>query len=447
MKKYILLIFLFALAFGLNLLAPNILSHLNKFGEPGNVIISTFWCIALILGFGWMSTEISKDTIFPSFSIQLLISIILHDALTPLSSNITLIIVICTVLAAIILKSGGDELVRKHFAKIAFPTIMIAIVGYLITFFVSLILFYCSGLLELKAAALLSAIIGSTDPAALIPTLKKLKFKSRYARLSDISIAESALNDAVGAIFTGAIIIIFSTTNNTPISSINELSFRLVSIGNLLNLGEQFLFGTIAGIIGGGIMYLYEKRIHNSSESAHDFAALLFVPIFSFLLATIMHGNGFLAAFISGLLSNYNYSNNKFHRTLNNMETQIESIAKPVIFMMIGPFIGIKDLFEFAVVGFAISMLFIIIARPLAVFISLLPTQISFKEKAFLCIIRETGVIPVVLAVITISQFPDLKMLIPITTWVVIWTLVILPIVTPFWARTCKVVIENKKTD
>jgi len=93
------------------------------------------------------------------------------------------------------------------------------------------------------------------------------------------------------------------------------------------------------------------------------------------------------------------------------------------------------DLSQTVWLGLAISALFIFVARPVSVMFSLLPTQISFKEKLFLCAVRETGVIPVVLAVITVAQFPEMTQLMSLTAWVVIWTLTLLPAVTPWWAR------------
>ncbi|MEI7595246.1 MAG: cation:proton antiporter [Bacteroidota bacterium] len=444
MKNYFYIIALIAAAFGLNLIAPSIVNYLIALGGTDSIITQTLWCMVILFGFGWVASEVSEGTIFPSFTLQLMLSIVLHNALSPLSLNVAMIVVICTTMAAIILKSGGDEVVRKDFAKIAYPTIMIAVVGYLATFFVAFALFFYTGLLDLKTAALLSAIIGSTDPAALIPTLKKVTFKTEYTRLTDISVAESALNDAVGAIFTGAVIMMFSASNASSISSMGSLASGLFSGENMLKLGEQFLFGTIVGVICWGIMIWYEKLTNKRAETAYDYAIHLFVPIFAYLLATAIHGNGFLAAFVCGLLANYNFSNSNFHKTLNITETQIESIAKPTIFMMVGPLIGLNELFQYAGVGFAVAMLFIIIARPIAVFVSLLPTKISLKEKGFLCIIRETGVIPVVLAVLTMSQFPNLKMLMPVTAWVVIWTLILLPAITPFWGKICNVLEINK---
>ena len=440
---------LFAAAFLLNLAAPGILERLTLLGGTEAAIANSLWCIGLFLVFGWACSKLSEGSVFPNFTLQLLIGIVLHDALAPIASQIMLAVVVCTALAAIILKGGGDELNRQEVIKIAFPTVMIALVGYLITFFVMFPILMALGL-NGKTAALLAAILGSTDPAALIPTLKRIVFKDEYQRLSSISIAESALNDAVGAIFTAAVAAMILA--GTSVDSLGGLVSGLFSAENMLNLGKQFLFGTLAGFFGWSIMFGYETyKSHDNArdidETSYDFAIIMAVPLVTFLLAQVIHGNGFLAAFVAGLLANYNHGKHYFHTTLRTMEIKIESIAKPTIFMMVGPFVALSDLMATAVLGLLISVIFMLVARPVAVMLSLLPTDLSMKDKLFLSIVRETGVIPVVLAVVTVAQFPELTLLMPLTAWVVIWTLTLLPALTPWWSRKLGVVQSLQTRD
>lgn len=428
---------LFAIAFLLNSLAPEILIRLSGLGETEAAIANSLWCLGLFLIFGWACSKVSEGTIFPNFTLQLLVGIVLHDALAPIAPQIMIPVVVCTALAAIILKGGGDEVDRLDFLKIAYPTLMIAVVGYLITFFVMFPILMAFGL-DGKTAALLAAILGSTDPAALIPTLKNIVFKDAYKRLNDIAVAESALNDAVGAIFTAAVAAMVLA--GTSVDSLGSLATGLFSAENMLLLGKQFVFGSVAGMVGWGAMYgyeIYKSRDHERDigETAFDFAIVLAVPLVTFLLAQVIHGNGFLAAFVAGLLANYNHGKKFFHTTLRTMEIQIESIAKPTIFMMVGPFVALADLWNTAALGLIVSLAFILIARPVAVMLSLLPTNLNMKDKLFMSIVRETGVIPVVLAVITVAQFPELKLLMPLTAWVVIWTLTLLPAITPWWTK------------
>ncbi|MCX7161467.1 MAG: cation:proton antiporter [Betaproteobacteria bacterium] len=433
---------LFVLAFLLNRAAPAILERLAMLGGTETAIANSLWCLGLFLVFGWACSKLAEGSVFPNFTLQLLVGIVLHDALAPIASQIMLSVVVCTALAAIILKGGGDELDRLDVVKIAFPTVMIAVVGYLITFFVMFPLLMLMGL-DGKTAALLGAILGSTDPAALIPTLKRIVFKDEYKRLSSISVAESALNDAVGAIFTAAVAAMILA--GASVDTMGGLVSGMFSAENMLTLGGQFLFGTVAGVMGWAAMYAYEvykSRDHerNVGETTYDFAIVLAVPLLTFLLAQAIHGNGFLAAFVAGLLANYNHGKKYFHTTLHTMEIQVESIAKPTIFMMVGPFVALGDLWHTAALGLLVSVVFILVARPVAVMLSMLPTDLSMKDKLFMSIVRETGVIPVVLAVITVAQFPELTLLMPLTAWVVIWTLTLLPAVTPWWSRKLGVV-------
>lgn len=435
--KYGKILGLFLAAFLLNLAAPELLGHLAHLDAAEAAIANTLWCLGLFLVFGWACSKLAEGTIFPNFTLQLLVGIVLHDALAPIAPQIMIPVVVCTALAAIILKGGGDEVDKLDFVKIAFPTLMLAVLGYLITFFVMFPILMACGL-DGKTAALLSAIIGSTDPAALIPTLKNIVFKDGYQRLNDIAVAESALNDAVGAIFTAAVASMVLA--GTPVDSLTGLASGLFSADNLLLLGKQFAFGIVAGLVGWGVMHgyeFYQSRDHQREvgETAYDFAIVLAVPLVTFLLAQFIHGNGFLAAFVAGLLANYNHGREYFHKTLHAMEIKVESIAKPTIFMMVGPFVALGDLRDTAVLGLLVALAFILVARPLAVMLSQLPTGLRMKDKLFLSVVRETGVIPVVLAVITVAQFPELKLLMPLTAWVVIWTLTLLPAITPWWTR------------
>jgi NhaP-type Na+/H+ or K+/H+ antiporter len=437
LMNYLKVALVFALAFGVNLLAPGLLAHISHLGEAEAAIAATLWCLGLFLLFGWACSKVAQGTLFPSFTLQLLIGIVLHDALAPLSAQLVLSVVVCTALAAIILKSGGDEIARQDFLKIAFPTLLMATVGYLVTFFIMFPVLMWLGL-DSKTAALLAAIIGSTDPAALIPTLKTLAFKPQYKQVSNLSVAESALNDAVGAIFTGAIAAMI--LGGVNMDNVVALATGLFSGDNLRLLAAQFGFGVVAGVVGWLGMYAFEryKSKNNAAgklDEPYDFALVLAVPLVTFVLAQMIHGNGFLAAFIAGLLANFNHGTHYFHGLLHNLEVKMESVAKPTIFMMVGPFVALQQLADTALLGSLVSLTFIVLARPVAVFVSLLPTSISRQEKLFLCAVRETGVIPVVLAVVTVAQFPDMTQLMPLTAWVVIWTLTLLPALTPWWAK------------
>jgi len=434
---YLRIALLFGLGFLLNAVAPDVLARFQALAETEFLLATSLWCVGLIFFFGWAASEAAESTLLPNFAIQLLLGIVLHDAFAPLAAQPSVCVVLCTAMAAIILKSGGDGIELKAFRQIAWPSVMIAFVGYLLTFFVMFAILQALGM-EPTLAALLAAIVGSTDPAALIPTLQRLTFKDQYQRVSDLAISESAINDAVGAIFTGATCVLI--TAGTTLNSALDLAKGLLNPTTLTLLANEVGFGLLAGVAGWLSMGLLERyqlrKFHlDIPDGAHAVAILIAIPLLTYVLAQLIHGNGFLAVFVAGLLANFSYKDPAFQPVLQRLDFKIESIAKPAIFMMVGPFVSLNQLVDTAGWGLVAAFVLMFLARPIAVWISLLPTHISQSEKLFLCAVRETGVIPVVLAVIVAAQFPQMVLLLPVVAWVVIWTLVLLPAVTPWWAR------------
>ena len=113
MNNYFKILALFLLAALVNAAAPFILPHLSAFDGTEATIALALWCLGLFLVFGWSCSKFAQGTLFPSFTLQLLVGIVLHDALSPLATQLPLAVVVCTALAAIILKSGGDEIDRQ----------------------------------------------------------------------------------------------------------------------------------------------------------------------------------------------------------------------------------------------------------------------------------------------------------------------------------------------
>jgi len=434
---YLRIALLFGLALLLNAIAPEVLARFHALAETEFLLATSLWCVGLIFFFGWAASEAAESTLLPNFAIQLLLGIVLHDAFAPLSAQPSVCVVLCTAMAAIILKSGGDEIELKAFRQIAWPSVLIAFVGYLLTFFVMFAVLQALGM-EPTLAALVAAIVGSTDPAALIPTLQRLTFKDEYQRVSDLAISESAINDAVGAIFTGATCALI--VSGASLNSALDLAKGLLNPTTLTLLANEVGFGLLAGVVGWLSMRMLERyqlrKFHlDIPDGAHAVAILIAIPLLTYVLAQLIHGNGFLAVFVAGLLANFSHKDPAFQPVLQRLDFKIESIAKPAIFMMVGPFVSLNQLVDTAGWGLVAAFVLMLLARPIAVWFSLLPSNISNTEKLFLCVVRETGVIPVVLAVIVAAQFPQMVVLLPVVAWVVIWTLVLLPAITPWWAR------------
>ncbi len=86
--NYLRIALLFAFAFVLNLFAPQALASLALLDGTEAALASSLWCLGLMLVFGWACSKVSQGTVLPSFTIQLLMGIVLHDALAPLSAEL-----------------------------------------------------------------------------------------------------------------------------------------------------------------------------------------------------------------------------------------------------------------------------------------------------------------------------------------------------------------------
>ena len=120
----------------------------------------------------------------------------------------------------------------------------------------------------------------------------------------------------------------------------------------------------------------------------------------------------------------------------------MNDFAKPVIFMLLGAMVPLLMLMEHALLGALAAIVFMFVVRPAVVFFSLLPwmvkkrARITWREVLFISFIRETGAIPAVLILtIVASGVASSAFILTIGMWVILYTLVIEPPLTPLLAH------------
>lgn len=111
-----------------------------------------------------------------------------------------------------------------------------------------------------------------------------------------------------------------------------------------------------------------------------------------------LHGNSYLAVYISGLI----VGNSKFvhKRSTRNFFDGITWLAQLSMFLTLGLLVNPSDLKTVLVPGLIVSFLMIFIARPLSVFISLAPfKQYAFKDRLFVSWVGLRGTVPIIFAI------------------------------------------------
>lgn len=419
------------------------------FGHNIEIIRPLFFIGGVFL-LGTICSSLSRGTIFPSFLIALFIGLSMHDLFSPLVQDGVVLNLIVTISAVYILFGGGLEISFSSFRKIVLPTLLLSFVGLgLSTFLFAGSLTFISSIfsfgMSIPIALLLGAVLASTDPAAIIPVLKELKFKKE--RIKDIVVSESALTDVTGTLVTVAFVAFLASGGE--FLSVADGFKAVASTESLKFLLKEIVIGVAVGILGFYSLRFFIQQRLLRAECHADIGFFIAIPIMAYAFATLFEGSGYLASFIAGLLV---VLHEHVHKTETFFSQLVEGVAKPTVFIILGALVNIETLATHAVFGFIAGLVFIFIIRPIAVFVSLgglsaFPKiSFSLKELLFMSWVRETGVIPAVLLVQiaysglkAVGSAGEADMLVSIGMWVIIMTLVIQPPLTKMIARKLEV--------
>lgn len=409
--------------------------------SPDHETITTFFSAALIFVLSFGIFYLAQGTVLPNFVIAIFFGLAAKPLLLPVVENQAVLSTLVAAGATLILFGGGLETPFINFRKLLFKILSIAIFGLLITaigfsFAVVGVSALFGSSVTIVTAVLLGAILASTDPAAIIPVLKRLRFHN--PAIKDIIVSESAVTDVTGTLLTVAFLALLGagTFGTTVLGSYSGL----LSSETLLTFGRQVLFGSLFGVLGYGFLtvLLRMKSAHDREYEA-DAAFFLFIPVIIFTFAIAFGGSGYLAAFVAGLLFVMSEHLQETERFFNHM---IDGFFKPIIFLLLGALIDPSLLVTYAPLGIAAALLFIFAIRPLAVFLTLGwfchlgKERLLWKELFFISFVRETGAIPAVLLVTIASQaIPGTEALLPIGMWVILLTLSLQPPLTPYVAK------------
>lgn len=286
-----------------------------------------------------------------------------------------------TLALAVILFDGGLRTDIHNFRVGLRPALVLASLGVILTAGICGAL--AAWLLDLSWAEglLVGAIVGSTDAAAVFSVLNMqgLALKARVGATLEI---ESGLNDPM-AIFLTISMVELIRLGGTGLDWSMALTFFW-----------QMGVGALIGIAGGRILAWGVTRLE-LSPGLYPLLAL-FGGLSIFGLAAVVQASGFLAVYLAGLMVG-----NRVSRGLYNIQRFHDGIAwlaQISLFLMLGLLVTPSELIGYASSGFLMGLLLILVARPVAVGISLLPFQFSWRERLFISWVGLRGAVPIVLA-------------------------------------------------
>ncbi|RHJ92139.1 potassium/proton antiporter [Parabacteroides bouchesdurhonensis] len=290
---------------------------------------------------------------------------------------------------SIILFSGGMDTKFSEVKPIASQGVVLATVGVLATTFITGGFIYwlsafISGYVSLTfpESLLLAAVMSSTDSASVFSILrsKGVYLKQKLRPTLEL---ESGSNDPMAYMLTLILI-----------SYIQSGGMNIAEAG--LSLLIQLVIGAIAGYAFGKIAVYVINHIDIDNASLYPIL-ILATAFLTFSATTLCKGNGYLAVYIAGLV----VGNAKIvhKKSIGTFFDGFAWLWQIVMFLTLGLLVNPHELLPVAGIGLTIGIFMIIIARPVSVFLCLLPYKnFDLKGKLYISWVGLRGAVPIIFA-------------------------------------------------
>jgi potassium/hydrogen antiporter len=261
------------------------------------------------------------------------------------------------------------------------PSILLATVGVLVTAVITGVA--ASWILEISLleGLLLGSIVGSTDASAVFAVLRwgGVGLPKRIAAVLEV---ESASNDPMAIFLTiGCIEVLLGNVTLGP--------------GLLGLFASQMLIGALLGLLVGYTAVEVVNRVELGAAGLYPVLISAFC-LLSFGLAVQLEGSGYLAVYLAGVV----IGNRRliYQRSIRRFHDAIAWLAQIIMFIALGLLCFPSRLLEVSGKAILISIVLILVARPIAVLISTLGFKFTWRELTFMSWVGLKGAVPITLA-------------------------------------------------
>lgn len=320
---------------------------------------------------------------------------------------------------AVILLEGGLRTRLTTFRVALRPALVLATLGVVCS--AVPVGLFAAWVLDLQWASglLLGAIVGSTDAAAVFGLLRAsgTRLNQRVANTLEI---ESGINDPT-AIFLTMMLIEYLMAGQS-----------LSGLAMLRELVLQLGVGLLLGVLGGWAMAWIMTR----AAVGDGLSALLLCSggVVGFAVTNSLGGSGFVAVYVIGLVVG-----NRSRRSGENLLQAMDGmawLAQSSMFLLLGLLVSVTQIPRVAAPALLVSAFLMLLARPLAVWLCLLPFRYARHEVAFMSWMGLRGAVPIVLAMFPLlAGVPDAMLLFNVAFVVVLASLLLQGASVPLSAR------------
>lgn len=286
---------------------------------------------------------------------------------------------------AIILFDGGLRTKFSVVRVVAGPAFALSTVGVLVTAGIVAIAAHLVLGIGPLPAFLIGAIVGSTDAAAVF-FLLNVRGMALQKRVSGTLEVESGINDPMA---------IFLTMVCVELLRVGQPPDSLLLAGQFL---AQMLGGLVIGVAGGFLLVALFNRVQIAGGLYPIVAMAATLLIFSG--AHFVEASGYVAVYVAGLVLG-----NRRHRgaqVVLRFYDGLSWLGQIVMFLLLGLLMTPSQLQPHVWPGVALAVVLIVLARPVAVAVCLLPFRYTWPEIGFISWVGLRGAVPIFLATIPV---------------------------------------------
>jgi potassium/hydrogen antiporter len=280
-----------------------------------------------------------------------------------------------------ILFSGGLDTNWSTVKPVLWQGISLSTIGVLFTAFTVGVFVWLITDLTIYESLLLGSVVSSTDAAAVFSIMrsKSLALKSNLRPTLEL---ESGSNDPMAYVLTIAFL---SLVVNQDLSAFSIIPLFL----------QQMILGGLAGFLFGKVSKYIINKIKLDFEGLYPVLVISLMFI-TFSATNFVGGNGFLAIYICAVyLGNQDLIHKK---TILKVYDGLAWLMQIVLFLTLGLLVFPSHIVPVMGIGLLISVFLILIARPIGVFLSLIPFKMKSRNRFYISWVGLRGAVPIVFA-------------------------------------------------
>ena len=270
---------------------------------------------------------------------------------------------LCSIALIFIMFYGGFGTKWQEAKPVAVPAILLSTLGVALTAaFTGLFCHYVMGFGWLEGM-LIGSVLGSTDAASVFSILRSKKLGLKFHTDSLLEV-ESGSNDPCAYMLTAVVLSLME--GGTSGGQIVRMILAQIAYGLLCGVGIAFAA-------------LWMLQRFKFSTDGFDAVFVLAVAVLSYALPSLIGGNGYLSAYLVGIILGNNPIKNK--TSLVSFFDGVTGLMQIVIFFLLGLLSYPSRMHPFLLPALAIALFLSFAARPLAVFLLLTPLRCPIRQQ------------------------------------------------------------------